>query len=155
MACGLVDLIRATKVSDGLTPHGGRHHVFDAISLSIALSSIASARSFFSLAFSSSSAFSRLAFDRLRSPYLAFHLYIVVLEILLAANIGRLRASFLLAQHPDDLLFREPARLHVHPLAGDGLSSFLEEVSELRSNPPRSSGQTLLCKNCHLILTAT
>ena len=32
-----------------------------------------------------------------------------------AANIGGLRASFLLAQNPDDLLFREPARLHVHP----------------------------------------
>ena len=33
----------------------------------------------------------------------------------LAANIHGLRASFLLAQNPNDLLFREAARLHVHP----------------------------------------
>jgi hypothetical protein len=51
----------------------------------------------------------------------------------LAANIGRLGPSFLLAQHPDDLLFREPARLHVHPLTGNGLYPFLEEVWGLRS----------------------
>src|SRR5262249_23586060 len=51
----------------------------------------------------------------------------------LAANIGRLGPSFLLAQHPDDLLFREPARLHVHPLTGDGLYPFLEEISGLSS----------------------
>jgi hypothetical protein len=31
------------------------------------------------------------------------------------------------------LLFREPARLHVHPLTGDGLYPFLEEVSGLSS----------------------
>jgi len=49
-------------MSDGLSPHGGRHHFFDATSLSMALSSIASASSFFSLAFSSSNALSRLAY---------------------------------------------------------------------------------------------
>jgi hypothetical protein len=38
------------------------------------LSSIASAKSFFSLAFSSSSDFRRLASDTSRPPYLAFHL---------------------------------------------------------------------------------
>jgi hypothetical protein len=48
-------------MSDCLSPRGGRHHFLDATSLSMALSSIASARNFFSLAFSSSSAFSRLA----------------------------------------------------------------------------------------------
>ena len=32
-------------------------------------------------------------------------------------NIGRLRASFLLAQDPDDLLFCKPAWLHVIGLA--------------------------------------
>jgi hypothetical protein len=37
-------------VSDGFAPGGGRHHFFEAISLSIALSSSASANSFFSLA---------------------------------------------------------------------------------------------------------
>ena len=40
----------------------------------MALSSIASANSFFSLAFSSASAFSRRASDTSRPPYLAFHL---------------------------------------------------------------------------------
>ena len=50
-------------MSDGFAPGGGRHHFFEAISLSIALSSSASANSFFSLAFSSSSAFNRLASD--------------------------------------------------------------------------------------------
>ena len=52
---------------------------------------------------------------------------------MLAANIGRLRTGLLLPQNPDDLLFREPAWLHVHPLPGDGLYPFLEEVSGLRS----------------------
>jgi hypothetical protein len=32
-------------------------------------------------------------------------------------------------------LFREPARLHVHPLPGDGLYPFLEELPGLRSRP--------------------
>src|SRR5262249_37481407 len=45
-----------------------------------------------------------------------------------------LRASLLLAQNPDDLLFREPARLHVHPLTGDGLYSFLEEIPGVTSS---------------------
>jgi hypothetical protein len=40
----------------------------------------------------------------------------------------------MLPQYPDDLLFREPARLHVHPLPGDGLYPFLEEIPGLRSN---------------------
>ncbi len=62
------------ELSDGLSPDGGRHHFFDAISFSIALSSIASASSFLSLAFSASSALSRLASDTSRPPYLAFHL---------------------------------------------------------------------------------
>jgi hypothetical protein len=61
-------------MSDGLSAGGGRHHFFDATSLSMALSSIASARSFFSLAFSSSSAFSRLASETSSPPYFAFHL---------------------------------------------------------------------------------
>src|SRR6185436_4992869 len=65
----LADLIRDPKVSDGLSPGGGRHHFFEAISFSIA-----SASSFLSLAFSSSRAFRRLASDTSRPPYLAFHL---------------------------------------------------------------------------------
>src|SRR6185369_1608369 len=39
----LADLIRDPKVSDGLSPGGGRHHFFAAISFNIALSSMASA----------------------------------------------------------------------------------------------------------------
>src|SRR5271168_1289164 len=52
---------------------------------------------------------------------------------MLAAHIGRLRPGLMLPQYPDDLLFREPARLHVHPLPGDGLYPFLEELPGLRS----------------------
>src|SRR5262249_37095257 len=39
----------------------------------------------------------------------------------------------MLPQDPDDLLFREPARFHVHPLGGDGLYSDSEEFPGLRS----------------------
>jgi hypothetical protein len=54
----------AAQMSDGLSPCGGRHHFFAATSFSMALSSIASASSFFSFAFSSSSAFSHFAFRK-------------------------------------------------------------------------------------------
>ena len=82
-------------------------------SLSIALSSIVSAKRFFSLVFSSSSA-------RKRCP-----------DPVLAAHIGGLRFGFLLPQDPDDPLFREKTWLHVHPPAGDGLYPFLEEITGL------------------------
>jgi hypothetical protein len=39
----------------------------------------------------------------------------------------------MLPQYPDDLFFGEPARLHVHPLRGDGLYPFLEELPGLSS----------------------
>jgi len=52
----------------------------------------------------------------------------------LAAHIGRLRTGLLLPQNPNDLLFREPAWLHVHPLNGDGLHPFLEEIAGLSSS---------------------
>jgi hypothetical protein len=52
----------------------GRHHFFDEMSFNTAMSSIASASSFFSLAFSSSSDRSRLASETSSPPYLAFHL---------------------------------------------------------------------------------
>ena len=67
-------LERYLEMSDGLAPRDGRHHFFELMSLSMALSSIASASSFFSLAFSSSSAFSRRASETSRPPYLPFHL---------------------------------------------------------------------------------
>lgn len=46
-------------MSDSLSAGAGNHHFFEVTSLSMALLSIASAKSFFSLAFSSSRAFSR------------------------------------------------------------------------------------------------
>ena len=54
------DFKRHTNLSDGLSPDSGRYHFFAAISLSIALSSMASASSLFSLLFSSSSVLRRL-----------------------------------------------------------------------------------------------
>jgi hypothetical protein len=49
----LAHLPGLAQMSDGLSSGDGRHHFFEAMSFSIALSSIASASSFFSLAFSS------------------------------------------------------------------------------------------------------
>src|SRR5690606_6356596 len=70
----LAHLMHLAQMRHGFPPGSGRHHFFEATSFSMALSSIASASSFFSLAFSSSSAFSRRASDTSRPPYLAFHL---------------------------------------------------------------------------------
>jgi hypothetical protein len=55
-------------------PSSGRHHFRLLMSFRIALSNMVSASSFFSLVFSSSSAFSRLASDTSSPPNLAFHL---------------------------------------------------------------------------------
>src|SRR6266436_2216015 len=59
---------------------GGPYHFFARSSRSAAASSICSARSFFSLAFSSSSCFRRLASETSMPPYLAFQLYSVASE---------------------------------------------------------------------------
>lgn len=64
----------AFEVSDGLSLYSGRYHFFERRSFKAALSSIASANSFFSLVFSASSAFSRLASDTYMPPYLLFQL---------------------------------------------------------------------------------
>lgn len=50
------------------------HTFFDATSLRMALSSMASAKSFLSRVFSSSGVFRRRASDTSKPPYLAFHL---------------------------------------------------------------------------------
>jgi hypothetical protein len=52
------------------------------------------------------------------------------------------------------LLFREPARLHVHPLTGDGLYPFLEEVWGLRSVCVKvlAMNGISLYRKCHHIL---
>ena len=61
-------------MNDSLTLGGGPYHFFVRSSFKAAASSIDSASSFFSFRFSSSSAFSRLASDTSRPPYLAFQL---------------------------------------------------------------------------------
>ena len=66
--------MRLARTGDRGPPSSGRHHFFAATSFSTALSSIASASSFLSLAFSSSSALSRRACDTSSPPYLAFQL---------------------------------------------------------------------------------
>jgi hypothetical protein len=63
-----VDLVEG---SVGLESGGGRHHFLEATSRNVALSSIASANSFFSLLLSSSSAFSRRASETSIPPYRA------------------------------------------------------------------------------------
>ena len=57
----LAHIMRVAHVSDSLPSSGGRHHFREFTSFRIALSSIVSASSFFSFAFSSSSERSRLA----------------------------------------------------------------------------------------------
>src|SRR6201982_1449957 len=75
LACPpLAHPVDLSEVSGGFSSGGGRHHFLAATSRSMALSSIASASSFFSLAFYSSNAFSRRASDTSIPPYLAFHL---------------------------------------------------------------------------------
>src|SRR5690606_4027738 len=69
------------QVRNGGALGGGPYHFFARSSRSAAVSSICSASSFFSFAFSSSSAFSRFASDKSRPPYLAFQLYSVASEI--------------------------------------------------------------------------
>jgi hypothetical protein len=63
-----------TEVRHRFSPRGGRQNFFVAMSFSMALSSIASASSRFSFAFSSSRTFSRHASDTSMPPYLDFHL---------------------------------------------------------------------------------
>ena len=64
----------ASQLRDSFALDGGRHHFFETNSRIAARSSICSASSFFSLAFSSSSVFSRLASDTVIPPNLAFQL---------------------------------------------------------------------------------
>ena len=59
---------------DGVALHGGPYHFFDSSSRNAAVSSIASASSFFSRAFSSSSCFSRFASETSIPPNFAFQL---------------------------------------------------------------------------------
>src|SRR6266851_2084982 len=68
-------------MGDSLPLHGGPYHFFPRSSRSAAASSIDSARSFFSFAFSSSIAFSRLVSETSIPPYRDFQLYSVASDI--------------------------------------------------------------------------
>src|SRR6188474_1039457 len=70
----LAHVERTTQLSDRLSLGSGRHHFFARRSFSAALSSMTSASSFFSLAFSLSSPFRRLASETSSPPNLAFQL---------------------------------------------------------------------------------
>src|SRR4029453_4585542 len=70
----LAPITTLAQGSHGPSSCDGRHHFFAAMSFSMALSSIASASSFFSRRFSSSSAFRGRASDTSSPPYFAFHL---------------------------------------------------------------------------------
>lgn len=96
------------QMRDGVALHGGPYQFFDTSSRIAATSSICSANSFFSFAFSSSSCFSRLASDTSMPPSLAFQLYSVASAIrCFRCQIGDLRADLVLLQDCDNLLFRE------------------------------------------------
>ena len=100
-------------MGDGFSLGDGPYHFFERSSFSAALSSIDSARSFFSLRFSSSSAFSRLASETSSPPYLAFQLYSVASETpYLRARSAALAPASCSPQNRDDLLFRKPLPLH-------------------------------------------
>jgi hypothetical protein len=143
-----------TQVTDSLALGGGRHHFFAAISLSIALSSIASARSFFSFTFSSSSTFSRLAStlrDRRTCPFTCRRSH------LRPHACDKRRPSSLRPHAPGKIpmscSFRKPARFLVHPPGGaltqnsglpgglplDDARPFLSEQTPDR-DPPVSTG---------------
>jgi hypothetical protein len=70
----LADLMDLHQVRHRFPLPGGRHHFFELMSRSMALSSICSANSFFSLPFSSSKARNRFASEGSIPPY--FDLYL-------------------------------------------------------------------------------
>ena len=73
--------VTCLKMRHGGLPCFGLYQFFETTSCSISLSRLRSATSFFSLAFSASSAFSFLASDTSIPPNFAFHLYSVAVDI--------------------------------------------------------------------------
>src|SRR5579883_3464587 len=109
----LAHLEHRPQMSDSFALGGGPYHFFASSSRRAEASSIDSARSFFSFAFSSSSAFSRLASDDLHAAELG--LPVVQRRFrhpVLPAQIGGLGPRLVLPQYRDDLLFRKSAPLH-------------------------------------------
>lgn len=100
----------------------------------MALSSIASAKSFFSLVFSCSNGFSRLAPEPSRARTSPSLVEGRTADPVLAADVSRCSPCLLLSQNADDLFFGEPALLHrPYPNPGYGLYPFLEGIPGLRS----------------------
>jgi hypothetical protein len=98
----LADLMNRTKVSHSFPHCPGRHHLFEAMSFSMALRGIASARSRFSFAFSSSRAFIRGFYPAtLRFPFVECH----VADAVFAADINGFGSGHLLLQNRNNLLF--------------------------------------------------
>src|SRR5262245_21944630 len=91
------------------------------MSFKTAVSSIASANSFFSFPFSSSSAFSRLASETSRPPNLALHCKTSLQKFRACGIYPPSSPRILLAQDPYDLLLAEPASLHRPSPLSDGL----------------------------------
>ena len=130
----LADLKRETKVSDGLSPGGGRHHFFEADLLEHRVVEHRLGQQLLQLGVLVLQRLQALGVRHVEPAVLGLPLVKCrAADPVLAAHVRRLRPRLLLPQNPDDLLFRKPARPHVHPLAGDGLYPFLEEMPGLRS----------------------
>src|SRR5918996_509333 len=116
-------------MNNSLALDGGGHPFFYSKSFRVALSSMASANSFFRRAFSLSSARKRLASDYAQTPVLGLPTVKGrAADPMLAANIGRLRPGLLLPQDRNDLLFRMPRSLHrpVLPSRPDSSSTWIK-----------------------------
>src|SRR5205823_12876550 len=134
-------------MSHRLAASSGRHHFFPSRSFNAALSSIASANSRFSLAFSASRLRSRLASLNLEPTVLA--LPIVerrVAHAVLAAQLRDRHPGLLLLQDADDLILRVPRPLHPSVPLRSGLYLLLAEFSGSTSRSPhsRKSGRLAL-----------
>jgi len=101
-------------------------------SVIIALSSSASAKSFFNFAFSDSGDFNRLASDTSIPPYFAFQLQNVTNPVLLAYRY-RFYPGLVLFQCLDDLLFRNPL-LHQSAAPSLGLRTLTHFASVCGEN---------------------
>jgi hypothetical protein len=96
--------------------------------------------SFFSLAFSSSSAFSRLASDTIIPEYFAIHAQNVPSDIPCCGRDRRIRARLVLLQNADDLFFRQSCLLDRPSFPWAGLKSQMEEKSRGRSDRLLAAG---------------
>ncbi len=123
-------------------------HTFVRRSFSATLSSMASARSRFSLAFSSSSAFNAWLPKRPSRRTPPSKRRTSAADPVLAANIGGRNTRLLLTQHGNDLLFRKPRSLHgpVLPSVRTLASSGRQPRGHSRCRSPPSLGLLEDCR---------